>query len=57
MSVYSLTFFGCMPLGALWVGAVAEYVSAPTAMIIGALISLAFAGLLFVFAPWVRRLE
>jgi MFS family permease len=57
MSVYSLTFFGCMPLGALWVGAVAEYASAPTAMIIGALISLAFAGLLFVFAPWVRRLE
>lgn len=57
MSVYSMTFFGCMPLGALWVGAVAEYASAPTAMIIGALVSLAFGVLLFVFAPWVRRLE
>lgn len=57
MSVYSMTFFGCMPIGALWVGAVAEYADAPTAMIIGALISLAFGALLFVFAPWVRKLE
>jgi MFS family permease len=57
MSVYSMTFFGCMPIGALWIGAVAEYASAPTAMIIGGTISLAFAALLFVFAPWVRGLE
>jgi MFS family permease len=57
MSVYSMTFFGCMPIGALWIGAAAEYAGAPVAMIIGALISLLFAGLLFVFAPWVRRLE
>jgi MFS family permease len=57
MSVYSMTFFGCMPLGALWVGAVAEYAGAPTAMIIGALVSLGFGALLFVCAPWVRKLE
>jgi predicted MFS family arabinose efflux permease len=57
MSVYSMTFFGCMPIGALWIGAVAEYAGAPTAMIIGALISLAVGVLLFIFAPWVRRLE
>ena len=57
MSVYSMTFFGCMPIGALWVGAVAEYAGAPTSMIIGGLISLAFGALLFVFAPWVRKLE
>ena len=57
MSVYSMTFFGCMPIGALWIGAVAEYASAPAAMIIGGTISLAFAALLFVFAPWVRVLE
>jgi len=57
MSVYSLTFFGCMPLGALWIGAAAEYASAPVAMIIGALVSLLFAGLLFVFAPRLRALE
>ena len=57
MSVYSMTFFGCMPIGALWIGAAAEYAGAPTAMIISALISLAFGVLLFIFAPWVRRLE
>jgi MFS family permease len=57
MSVYSMTFFGCMPLGALWIGAAAEYASAPVAMIIGALVSLLFAVLLFVFAPRVRALE
>ena len=57
MSVYSMTFFGCMPIGALWIGAAAEYAGAPTAMIIGATISLAFGALLFVFAPWVRKME
>jgi MFS family permease len=57
MSVYSMTFFGCMPIGALWIGAVAEYAGAPTAMIVGALISLVFGALLFVFAPWVKGLE
>jgi MFS family permease len=57
MSVYSMTFFGCMPLGALWIGAAAEYASAPVAMVAGALVSLAFAGLLFVFAPKLRALE
>ena len=46
MSVYSMTFFGSMPLGALWIGAAAEYASAPVAMIIGALASLLCAGLL-----------
>jgi len=57
MSVYSMIFFGCMPIGALWIGAVAEYAGAPAAMIISALISLAFGVVLFIFAPWVRRLE
>src|SRR6266511_2526597 len=47
MSVYSMTFFGCMPIGALWIGAVAEYASAPAAMIIGGTISLTFGALLF----------
>jgi MFS family permease len=56
MSVYSLTFFGLMPLGALWIGALAQYASAPTAMLCGALIGLGFAALLFVFAPRLRAL-
>jgi MFS family permease len=57
MSVYSLTFFGLMPMGALWAGAVAEVAGEPTAIILGATISLAFGLALWVFAPWLRKLE
>jgi MFS family permease len=57
MSVYSLTFFGSMPIGALWIGAVAESVSAPAALMVGATVSLIFAALMYVFAPRVRALE
>ncbi len=57
MSVYSMTFFGGMPLGALWVGTVAEYAGEPTAVISGALVALAFAGLIWVFVPRIRALE
>jgi hypothetical protein len=46
-----------MPIGALWSGAVAERVSAPAAMAVGALISLGAALLIFAFAPRVRSLE
>lgn len=57
MSVYSMTFFGLMPLGALWVGAAAEYVSAPFAVIVGSLALLGVAALAWIFAPRVRALE
>jgi MFS family permease len=57
MSVYSLTFFGLMPMGALWAGAVAELAGEPAAVILGAAISLGFAVVLWLFAPWLRRLE
>jgi MFS family permease len=57
MSVYSMTFFGLMPLGALWVGATAEYAGAPTAVLLGAAVLIAIAVLTWVFAPRVRALE
>jgi MFS family permease len=57
MSVYSLTFFGLMPLGALWIGALAEYTSAPVAMLCGALAGVGCAVLIFVCAPRLRALE
>jgi len=57
MSVYSLTFFGLMPMGALWAGAVAEVAGEPAAVILGAAIMLGFAMLLWLFAPWLRKLE
>jgi MFS family permease len=56
MAVYSLTFFGLMPLGALWSGAVAAVVGPPLTVVVGAAISLAFAVLVFVFAPRVWAL-
>jgi len=57
MAIYSLTFFGLVPVGALWAGASAEYFGEPSTVAIGAALSLAVAGLLWVFAPWLRRLE
>ena len=56
MAIYSLNFFGLAPLGALWVGSLAEYTNEPLAAIIGAVISLCVASGLWLFAPWVRKL-
>lgn len=57
MAVYSLTFFGLMPLGGLWTGAVAAVVGAPLTLVFGAGVSLAFAIFVFIFAPKVRALH
>jgi MFS family permease len=57
MAIYSLTFFGLLPVGALWAGGLAEVAGEPIAVIVGAAISLAVAVALWFFAPWLRRLE
>jgi predicted MFS family arabinose efflux permease len=57
MALYSLTFFGGMPIGALWAGAVAERVGPPETVLIGSGISLAFAALVYIFVPQLRALE
>jgi MFS family permease len=57
MGVYSLTFFGLMPIGALWVGMAAEHLGEPVAVVIGAGVSLVVASLLFIQAPRLRRLS
>jgi len=57
MSIYTLTFSGGMPIGALWAGAVAEKYGEPITVIIGALISLAFAIFVFVRMPQIRKLQ
>ncbi|NMB75963.1 MAG: MFS transporter [Myxococcales bacterium] len=41
MSIYSLVFFGSMPLGSLWAGAVADGFSEPAAVMAGAAATLA----------------
>jgi MFS family permease len=57
MSIYTLTFFGGMPIGSLGAGAVAERFGEPFTVILGALISLAFAVFILVKMPQVRRLQ
>jgi len=57
MSIYSLTFFGGMPLGALWSGALGHVIGAPLTIVVGALIVLGFAALLWVRMPQVRQLS
>lgn len=56
MSIYTLTFFGGMPIGALWAGALAEQFGEPSTVIIGALLSLAFSVFVFWKIPQVRKL-
>jgi MFS family permease len=57
MSVYGLTFFGLMPLGALWIGTAAQHLGEPTAVMVGAAASMAVATLVFLRVPGVRRLR
>jgi MFS family permease len=57
MGVYSLTFFGLFPIGALWVGIAAEHLGEPIAVMMGAVAYLAVAIVLFVKAPGLRRLH
>jgi hypothetical protein len=56
MSVYTLGFFGMMPVGALFFGAVAEAIGEPWTVVLGSVIVLAFASYLWVRAPRVRAL-
>jgi MFS family permease len=57
MSVYTMVFFGFMPLGALMMGSLAERTSEPTAGLVGGGAMLLEAVLLWFFAPKLRKLE
>jgi len=57
VSVYTLSFFGLMPLGALLAGSVAEVIGEPPTIVLSALISLGFAMFLWLRVPTLRRLE
>jgi MFS family permease len=57
VSIYTLSFFGLMPLGALLAGWVAEFVGEPTTIVLSALISLGFAAWLWLRVPQLRALE
>ncbi len=57
VSVYTLSFFGLMPLGALLAGSVAEIIGEPLTIILSALISFGFAVFLWLRVPALRGLE
>jgi MFS family permease len=57
MGVYSLTFFGLIPVGSLLNGAVAERIGEPLTIAVVALISLAIAVLVTLLTPKLRMLE
>lgn len=56
-SIYSLTFFGPAPFGALMAGALAQWLSISMALAICSGVSLAFALGLFVLAPSFRKTQ
>ncbi len=56
MSVYTLVFFGGMPVGSLFIGSLANIIGAPITLILGAVVLLAFAVYIFVRLPGVRKL-
>jgi MFS family permease len=57
MGIYTISFFGVMPMSALLAGGVAEVASEPAAVALGALITLVFAVWLWARRPQLRTLE
>jgi MFS family permease len=56
MGIYSLTFFGFMPLGALWMGFWAEGLGSPITIAMSASLMLAFSIAFLFLIPRLRRL-
>lgn len=57
MSVYSLTFFGLMPFGALMMGSFAGKFGEPETILISSIAAFTVSVLIFIFAPYIRKLE
>jgi len=57
MSIYSLVFFGSLPIGALLIGWMATKAGEPTTIVINSLITLTYAAILWTFMPKLRKLE
>jgi predicted MFS family arabinose efflux permease len=56
-SIFSLTFFGAMPVGAVLIGQLAEYAGPQTAVLAGGAVLLVCSLLVWLLAPDVRKLE
>ena len=57
MGIYTLIFFGLMPLGALGMGMMAQHLGSPTAVLVGAAGMIVAAAALAVYMPHLRRQE
>jgi MFS family permease len=55
MGLYTMTFFGLMPLGALWIGFAAEHISQTAAVLGAAAVMLGAAAVMAVYMPHLRR--
>jgi predicted MFS family arabinose efflux permease len=57
MSLFTLAFFGFMPIGSLMAGTMANQVSEPVTVAFSALVLLAFAAFAWLYLPALRKLE
>ncbi|OGU62420.1 MAG: MFS transporter [Ignavibacteria bacterium RBG_13_36_8] len=57
MGIYSLSFFGMMPIGALWIGFFAEHSSEPLAVIVNAVILFIFSFIVWLYVPKLKAQE
>jgi MFS family permease len=57
MGIYTLVFFGLLPLGGLLAGAVGHHAGEPLAMGLGALALLSGSAAIWLFQPGLRRVE
>ena len=57
MGIYTLIFFGMMPIGGLWAGTLAQHTSEPFVVVLGGVIVLATALVVYIFFPQIRKLE
>ncbi len=55
MGIYTFTFFGMMPVGALIMGSLAEYFGEPGAVIIGSIVTFVSALLIYITVPKLRK--
>ena len=55
MAIYSFTFFGMLPIGALLMGFMAEKFSEPAAVLIGGIVTLLFSVGIWFFVPNLKR--
>ncbi len=57
MGIYSFSFFGFMPVGALWIGMLAEHFGSPNAILINAGILLIFSLIIFYFSNRTAKIK